>query len=67
MSLICLFQVLLCDLDIESVHGKIFVMYFSHRFPLNSYIRGHLLYYEMALLHLSTDTKCVSTENDNVD
>ena len=42
-------------------------MYFNHRFPLTSYIRGHLLYYEMALLHPSIDTKHVGTQNDIMD
>ena len=67
MTLICLFQVLLYDLDIESLHGKIFVMYFGHFFPLTSHIRGHLLYYETTLLHPSTDTKYVSAQKENVD
>ena len=62
MTLICLFQVLLCDLDSESLQDKIFVMYFIHRYPLTSYNRGHLLYHEMTLLHLSNDTKCVRTQ-----
>ena len=61
------FQVLFCDLDIESLHGKIFVMYFSHCNSLTSYIRGNLLYYEMTLIRRSTDTKCVGTQKDNVD
>ena len=51
-----LFHILLCDIDTDPLHGKIFVMYFGHRFPLTSHIRGHLLYYEMSLLHPSNDS-----------
>ena len=42
-------------------------MYFGHHFPLTSHIRGHLLYYEMALLHPSTNTECVGTQKDTMD
>ena len=43
------------------------VMYFSHRFPLTSHIRGHLLLAKMALLHSSTDIPYVGTQKDNLD
>ena len=42
-----------------------FVMYFSHRFPLTSHIRGHLLSAKMELLHLSADIHHVGTQKDN--
>ena len=42
-------------------------MYFTHRFPLTSHIRGHMLSSEMALLHLSTYTQCVDTQKNKID
>ena len=42
-------------------------MYFNHWLPLTSHIRGNLLSYEMALLHLSSDTQCVGTKKDKMD
>ena len=41
------------------------VMYFDHRFPMNSHIRGHLLSAKMALLHPSGDIYYVGTQKDN--
>ena len=43
------------------------IMYFGHRFPLTSHIRGHLLSTKMALLHPSTDIPHVGTQKDNLD
>ena len=40
------------------------IMYFSHRFPLTSHIRGHLLSTQMALLHLSANILYVGTQKD---
>ena len=39
-------------------------MYFSHRFPLTSYIRGHLVYSEMTLIRLSTNTENFGTQKE---
>ena len=39
-------------------------MYFGHRFPLTSHIRGHLLSTQMALLRLSADIPYVGTQKD---
>ena len=40
------------------------IMYFGHRFPLTSHIRGHMLSTQMALLHLSADIPYVGTQKD---
>ena len=40
------------------------VMYFDHRFPLTSHIRGHLLSTQMALLRLSADISYVGAQKD---
>ena len=40
------------------------IMYFSHRFPLTSHIRGHLLSTQMALLHPSANIPYVGTQKD---
>ena len=40
------------------------VMYFSYRYPLTSYIRGHLLYCEMTVLCLSNDIKYVVIQKE---
>ena len=62
-----LFQVLPL-LPWTSEFSKIMViMYFGHRFPLTSHIRGHLLLAKMALLHQSVDIHHVSTKKDNLD
>ena len=62
-----LFQVLpLLPWTFEFSKIKI-VMYFGHRFPLTSHIRGHLLSAKMALLRLSTDIPHVGTQKDNLD
>ena len=43
------------------------IMYFGHRFPLTSHIRGHLLSTKMALLRPSTDIPHVGTQKENLD
>ena len=43
------------------------VMYFGHRFPLISHIRGHLLSCKMALLHPSIDIQYVETQKEKLD
>ena len=44
----------------------IIIMYFGHRFPLTSHIRGHLLSSKMALLCLSDDIPHVGTQKDKL-
>ena len=39
-------------------------MYFDHRFPLTSHIRGHLLLTQIELLHLSAHIIYVGTQKD---
>ena len=41
------------------------IMYFGHRFPLTSHIRGHLLSCKMALLHSSSDIQYFGTQRTN--
>ena len=40
------------------------IMYFSHRFPLTSHIRGNLLSTQMELLRLSANIPYVGTQKD---
>ena len=62
-----LFQVLPL-LPWTSEFSKIMIiMYFGHRFPLTSHIRGHLLSAKMALLRPSADIPYVGTQKDNLD
>ena len=62
--IIYLFQVLPL-LHWTSTFSKIMIiMYFGHRFPLTSHIRGHLLSTQMALLHLSVNISYVGTQKD---
>ena len=42
----------------------IIIMYFNHRFPLTSHIRGHLLSTQMALLRSSANIPYVGTQKD---
>ena len=43
------------------------IIYFGHRFPQTSHIRGHLLSTQMALLHPSADTSYVGTQRTLMD
>ena len=62
-----LFQVLPL-LPWTSEFSKIMIiMYFDHRFPLTSHIRGHMLLAKMALLRPSADIPHVGTQKDNLD
>ena len=42
------------------------IMYFGHRFPLTSHIRGHMLSTQMALLCPSADITHVGTQKDKL-
>ena len=68
MNLICIcFRYLLCYLGHFSSPSLNTVMYFSHRFPLTSHIRGNLLSCKMALLRPSTDIQYVGIHNYKLD
>ena len=43
------------------------VMHLGHRFPLTSYIMGHLLLAKMELLRPSADIHHVGTQKENLD
>ena len=59
-----LFQVLPL-LHWTSEFSKIMIkLYFVHRFPLTSHIRGHLLSTQMALLRSGADIPYVGTQKD---
>ena len=61
-----LFQVLPL-LPWNSEFSKIMIiMYFGHRLPMNSHIRGHLLSAKMALLHLSANIPHVGTQKEKL-
>ena len=62
-----LFQVLLLLPWTSDFSKTKIVMYFSHRFPLTSHIRGHLLSAKMELLHPSIDIPHVGIQKDNLD
>ena len=56
MTLICIcFRYYLCSIRLLSSPKIMIIMYFDHRFPLTSHIRGHLLSTQMALLHPNAD------------
>ena len=56
MKLLCIcFRYYLYSIGLLSSPKIMIIMYFGHRFPLTSHIRGHLLSTQMELLHLSTD------------
>ena len=56
MTLLCIcFKYYLCSIGHLSSPKIMIIVYFSHRFPLTSHIRGHLLSTQMALLHPSAD------------
>ena len=42
------------------------IMYFDHRFPLTSHIRGHLLSTQMKLLRPSADFTYVGMQKDTI-
>ena len=62
-----LFQVLLLLPWTFEFSKIIIIIYFFHRFPLTSHIRGHLLSAKMELLHPSADIPHVGTQKDNLD
>src|SRR5713226_6541939 len=56
MTLLCIcFRYYLCSIGLMSSPKIMIIMYFGHRFPLTSHIRGHLLSTQMALFHPSAD------------
>ena len=57
-----LFQVLPLLHWTSEFSKKMIIMYFGHRFPLTSFIRGHLLSTQRALLRLSADILYVGTQ-----
>ena len=59
-----LFQVLSLLHWTSEFSKKMIIMYFDHRFPLTSHIRGHMLSTQMALLLLSANIPYVGTQKD---
>ena len=59
-----LFQVLPLLHWTSKFSKKVIIMYFGHRFPLTSHIRGNLLSTQMEFIHLSVDTAFVGTQKD---
>ena len=65
MTLLCIcFRYYLCSIGLLSSPKIKIIIYFGHRFPLTSHIRGHLLSAKMALLHLTADIPHVVTQKD---
>ena len=65
MKLLCIcFRYSLCSIRFLSSPKIKIIMFFGHRFPLTSHIRGHLLSTWMALLRPSADIPHVGTQKD---
>ena len=65
MTLLCIcFRYSLCSIGFMSSPKMMIIMYFSHRFPLISHIRGHLLSILMEPFRPSADIPHVGTQKD---
>ena len=58
------FRYFLCSIGFLSSSKIIIIMYFGHRFPLTSHIRGHLLSIWMEPLYPSANIPHVGTQKD---